>query len=1159
MKIKSTFLILFISIWVNQFYGQFTPQKPDLRNCGSAPNYYLDYFNCTSNNYTLDDVFLSISNSSGVPITTPCAPPNVQNVFLWLNYTSNSNSSIHQTRIFADILVKDQNGNLIQTLQINSYLGEVVPGSGQRLLNIPGYGSGFPWTCGYQLSLTKLLVVWKTNGNSSDPELSTYNCGTYNKSQCELPTSMIVSAPMAVQFEYTQCTIGNTTTVNFDDDTNGGEPPYAYLWNFGDGSPTSNLQNPSHTYPYPGGPYTVTLQVTDSSSPTQVSTSVQIINLINPINITGNVNSSPCSSGNIGAIDVSVSGGTPGYTYLWSNGATSQDLTGLANGSYTVTVTDSVGCTAQQTFIITGGDTTPPVVTAPANLTLEGCNTSILGISGYFPFSLTISTITQAQFILAGGTIFDASAISSVTYIDTVLGTCPRVVSRLFTLADACNNSTQVTQTFTIQDTTDPTISTQASNSTVECDGAGNTAALAAWLASNGGAVSSDVCSSVTWSNNYSGSLSDLCGMTGSATVIFTATDACGNSSTSSGTFTIQDTTDPTISTQASNSTVECDGAGNLTELNAWLASNGGAVSSDVCSSVTWSNNYSGSLSDLCGMTGSATVIFTATDACGNSSTSSGTFTIQDNIKPLIITNANNITVECDGAGNVQELAAWLASNGGTTASDNCSEVSWSNNYSGSFSDDCGLTGAVTVLFTATDACGNFSESTGIFTIQDTTDPSLITQASSQTVECDGQGNTQELAAWLASNGGASVSDICSGVTWTNSYNEQSFSDDCGLTGSATVTFTATDACGNSSTSSGTFTIQDTTDPVFTSELPQNISVSCDAIPVPQELTGVDSCSSQITITTNDDIVENEGACTGQFTILRTWTITDSCGNDLSYTQTISVYDNTAPTLVTQLSTEVDAICSEIPPKPNLEFTDNCSGVDPNIVYTETTTIISIYQYVIVREWTVSDNCGNDASFSQTINVSVGDPFDAIPFTMCYYETVDLFTLLPDNLPQNGTWVEVNSSGALSGSIFNPANLAYGYYTIRYIVSVENNPCPMIYEIYVQVDECEVLAECDIVVFNAVSPNGDGLNEVFTIGGILCFPNNTVEIYNRWGVNVYKAQGYNNSSVSFDGQSQNKLTVGNDKLPGDTYFYILKYNDSDNNSFEKTGYLYVKY
>ena len=890
MKIKSTFLILFISIWVNQFYGQFTPQKPDLRNCGSAPNYYLDYFNCTSNNYTLNDVFLSISNSSGVPITTPCAPPNIQNVFLWLNYTSNSNSSIHQTRIFGDILVKDQNGNLIQTLQINSYLGEVVPGSGQRLLNIPSYGSGFPWTCGYELSLTRLLVVWKTNGNSSDPELSSYNCNTFNKSQCELPTSLIVSAPMAVQFDYTQCTIGNITTVNFDDDTNGGNAPYTYLWNFGD-STTSTLQNPSHTYPYPGGTYIVTLQVTDSSNPAQVSTSVQVITLQSPISITETVTSSPCSSGNVGAIDINVSGGSPNYTYLWSNGATTQDLSGLANGSYTVTVTDSVGCTAQKTFIITGGDVTPPVVTAPANLTLERCDTTIIGSSGYFPFSLTNTTITQAEFLAAGGIIFDASTISNVTYIDTISGTCPKVVTRVFTITDACNNTTQAIQTFTIEDTIDPEITTVASDLTVECDGNGNT-----------------------------------------------------------------------------------------DQLNAWLAANGGAVASDACS-----------------------------------------------------------------------------------------------------------------------------------------DP----------------------------------------IVWTNNYSE--LSNLCGKTGSATVTFTATDDCGNYSTSVGTFTIEDTIDPEFTSDLPQNISVSCDAIPVPQELTGFDSCSNQITITTNDDIVENEGNCIGQFTILRTWTITDSCGNNQTHTQTISVFDNAPPTLVTPFSTEVDAICSEIPPKPQLEFTDNCSGVDPNIIYTETTTTISIYQYVIVRNWVVSDNCGNDANFYQTINVSVNEPFDAIPYRICLNETIDLFTLLDSNLPTNGTWVEVNTTGALSGSIFNPSNLAFGYYTIRYIVNVENNPCPFIYEIYINVADCDVLAECDIVVYNAVSPNGDGLNEIFMIDGITCYPDNTVEIYNRWGVNVYKANGYNNSNVYFDGLSQNKLTVGNDKLPGDTYFYILKYNDAQNNSFEKTGYLYIKY
>lgn len=112
-------------------------------------------------------------------------------------------------------------------------------------------------------------------------------------------------------------------------------------------------------------------------------------------------------------------------------------------------------------------------------------------------------------------------------------------------------------------------------------------------------------------------------------------------------------------------------------------------------------------------------------------------------------------------------------------------------------------------------------------------------------------------------------------------------------------------------------------------------------------------------------------------------------------------------------------------------------------------------------------------------------------------QLIDLFTLLEDSLPTNGTWIEVNTADALSGSTFNPSNLAFEYYTIRYIVSLDNNTCPLIYEIYMNVANCEVLAACDIIVNNAVSQNGDGLNEIFMIEGITCYPNNTVEIYNR--------------------------------------------------------------
>ena len=101
-------------------------------------------------------------------------------------------------------------------------------------------------------------------------------------------------------------------------------------------------------------------------------------------------------------------------------------------------------------------------------------------------------------------------------------------------------------QLITVSDETNPTVDVAAANETVECDGAGNLAALDVKPEDNGGAEASDNCTAeLTWTNDFD-ALSDLCGATGSATVIFTATDDCGSSSTTA-TFTIEDTTAPSI------------------------------------------------------------------------------------------------------------------------------------------------------------------------------------------------------------------------------------------------------------------------------------------------------------------------------------------------------------------------------------------------------------------------------------------------------------------------------------------------------------------------------------------------------------------------------------------------------------------------------------
>ncbi len=387
--------------------------------------------------------------------------------------------------------------------------------------------------------------------------------------------------------------------------------------------------------------------------------------------------------------------------------------------------------------------------------------------------------------------------------VNVVAGsTCNGTYTVYLTITNG-NCSYQFESEVSVIDDSDPTIGTPASDETVECDGAGNVAALNAWLASHGGAIATDACSGVTWTNNFT-SLSDLCGATGAATVIFTATDACGNAATTTATFTIEDTTDPNIGTPASDETVECDGAGNVAALNAWLASHGGASATDVCSGVTWTNNFTG-LSDLCGATGAATVIFTATDACGNAATTTATFTIEDTTDPTIGTPASDETVECDGAGNVAALNAWLASHGGASATDACSGVTWTNNFTG-LSDLCGATGAATVIFTATDACGNASTTTATFTIEDTQGPTCPTPPLSfSQMSCLNSIPCPAIAlAWMQAN----ISDNC---TTNNADIMVELTDDTGLPTcsngvfSRTYTFKVTDACGNASTCSVTY------------------------------------------------------------------------------------------------------------------------------------------------------------------------------------------------------------------------------------------------------------------------------------------------------------------------------------------------------------------
>ncbi|RWW91648.1 DUF7507 domain-containing protein, partial [Flavobacterium cerinum] len=99
---------------------------------------------------------------------------------------------------------------------------------------------------------------------------------------------------------------------------------------------------------------------------------------------------------------------------------------------------------------------------------------------------------------------------------------------------------------------------------------------------------------------------------------------------------------------------------------------------------------------------------------------------------------------------------------------------------------------------------------------------------------------------------------------------------------------------------------------------------------------------------------------------------------------------------------------------------------------------------------------------------------------------------------------------------------------------------------------------CTLEIFNAISADGNGENDEFYIGGIECYPDNEVHIYNRWGVLIYDAKGYDNNEKSFKGYSTGRTTVsGSSSVPAGTYFYIIQYKKPDGSTHKKDGYLYI--
>jgi hypothetical protein len=288
------------------------------------------------------------------------------------------------------------------------------------------YVETFNWTA--PASGTGTISFWAAlnavNGNGSDTG-DKYNTG--HISITEMVASPLKAAASAVNVKCNGAKTGSATVT-----VTGGSSPYTYSWN------STPVQTASTATNLAAGSYTVTIKDAQGATTTAVAivtepTAISVS--VTPANVT-------CNGATDGTATATVSGGTAPYAYSWNNGKTTAAVTGLASGTYTLTVTDANSCIKTATVTINQ----PPVLTVTVTKTDANCNTS----NGSATASASGGTGAYTYAWSNGQTTTSINGLTANTYTVTV------------TDAKGC----KATGTASVNNTGAPTLSVKSTNVT---------------------------------------------------------------------------------------------------------------------------------------------------------------------------------------------------------------------------------------------------------------------------------------------------------------------------------------------------------------------------------------------------------------------------------------------------------------------------------------------------------------------------------------------------------------------------------------------------------------------------------------------------------------------------------------------------------------------
>ena len=297
----------------------------------SAINISLSSTNasCSANDGSISSVVTGGTGAYIYSWSNGATTPNLNNLGAGA-YTLTVKDANNCSKVSAPVVISQAASNIL----LNPTISSAICTASNGAINPAVSGGTSPYT-----------FVWSDGSTANS--LNNLAAGSYSVTVkdalgCEKIFSNIVvpnttnSIVVNTTVQQSNCADANgsiTTSVS------GGTTPYTYVWS--NGSTTPNISNLS------AGNYTVTVK--DVNGCEEVK-SVTVTQASSTLAINATATPSPCNMVN-GSINVSVTGGTSPYSYLWSNGATTDNISGLAEGFYSVTVTDALGCTVTKANI----------------------------------------------------------------------------------------------------------------------------------------------------------------------------------------------------------------------------------------------------------------------------------------------------------------------------------------------------------------------------------------------------------------------------------------------------------------------------------------------------------------------------------------------------------------------------------------------------------------------------------------------------------------------------------------------------------------------------------------------------------------------------------------------------------------------------------------